>query len=71
MDPLSLYGLIQTGGVVGVLLIIIVGFVKRWWVLGWQYKAIEESNAKWMELALRSTNLSQSIADMKQDRPLV
>lgn len=70
MDPISLYQFIQLGGVVAVLLVILVGFYKKWWVMGWQYKAVEESNAQWMELALRSTNLSQSIAEIKKERPL-
>ena len=71
MDVTSTYNIIQTGGVIAVLLILIIGFQKKWWVMGWQYKAVEDSNARWMELALRSTNLTQSIADLKQDRPLV
>lgn len=71
MDLTSIYNLIQVGGVVAVLLIVLCGFVKKWWVMGWQYKAIEESNARWMELALRSANLSQSIAEMKQERPII
>lgn len=70
MDITSTYNLIQAGGVIAVLLVIICGFYKKWWVMGWQYKAIEESNARWMELALRSTNLSQSIAEIKNERPL-
>lgn len=69
-NPTTLYNLIQLGGVVAVLLIVIFGFMKKWWVPGWQYKAMEESNAKWMELALRSANLSESLADLKKERPL-
>lgn len=70
MDPVSLYNAVQTGGVVAVLLILIVGGIKKWWVFGWQYREIEKSNARWMELALRSTNLAESIDAIKQQRPL-
>lgn len=69
MDVVSLYNVIQTGGVVAVLLVIIVGGVKKWWVFGWQYRAIEDSNARWMELALKSTNLAESIDAIQKRQP--
>jgi hypothetical protein len=68
-DPVSIYNIVQTGGVVAVLLIMIIGGVKKWWVFGWQYRAIEESNIRWMELALRSTNLSESLDDINRRQP--
>jgi hypothetical protein len=68
-DPVSIYNVVQTGGVVAVLLVIIIGGVRKWWVFGWQYQKIEESNAKWMELALRSTNLAQSLDDISKRQP--
>lgn len=70
MDPTSTYNIIQTGGVVAILLVILIGGVKKWWVFGWQYRAIEKSNARWMELALRSTNLAENVEKMRQQEPL-
>jgi len=70
LSPVSLLDYIQWGGVIGLLLAFIVALQKKWIVMGWQYKAIEESNAKWMELALRSTNLATSLDEMRKELPL-
>lgn len=67
--PLTLYDILQSGGVIAVLLIFVVGGMKRWWVWGWQYRQIEEQNAKWMELALRSTNLAESLDELARPQP--
>lgn len=68
-DTISLYNIIQTGGVVAVLLVIILGGVRKWWVFGWQYQRVEESNERWMELALRSTNLAESLDTVAKRQP--
>lgn len=70
LTPHSVFDYIQWGGIVAMLLLFVLGLQKKWWVMGWQYKAIEESNVKWMELALRSTNLAESIDNIRRDRPL-
>lgn len=69
MDPASIYNIIQTGGVTALLILIIVGGWKRWWVFGWQYKAVEESNIRWMELALKSVNLTESLDEINKRQP--
>lgn len=70
LTPHSLFDYIQWGGIVGLLVLFVFGFLKKWWVMGWQYKQIEDSNAKWMELALYSTNLAESIDKQRKERPL-
>ena len=70
MDPVTTYQFIQTGGVIAILILVIVGFVKKWWVMGWQYKAVEESNARWMELALKSANLVESLDELRKSSGL-
>jgi len=70
LTPHSLFDYIQWGGIVTLLLLFVFGLFKKWWVMGWQYKAIEESNVRWMELALRSTNLAESVTELRKERPL-
>lgn len=70
LNPRSVFDYIQWAGIVGLLLLFVLGLYRKWWVMGWQYKAIEESNVKWMELAIRSTNLAESADALRKERPL-
>lgn len=67
-DPKSVFDWIQSGGIIGLLVFILVGGQRRWWVFGWQYKdseerriKVEESNVMWMQLALRGANVTEQI----------
>jgi hypothetical protein len=70
LSPTSALDYVQWGGIIGLLLFFIIALQKKWVVMGWQYRAIEDSNARWMELALRSTNLATSLDEMRKDLPL-
>lgn len=70
LNPTTIQDFIQWGGVVGLLLLFVFALSKKWVVMGWQYKAIEESNVRWMELALKSTNLAESMDTLRKERPL-
>ena len=69
LNPSSIFDYVQWGGIIGLLLLFIVALQRKWIVMGWQYKAVEESNVKWMELALRSTNLAESLDDLRKKNP--
>lgn len=67
-DPKSVFDWIQSGGIIGFLLFILIGGYRRWWVFGWQYKdlsdrykRVEDSNVMWMQLALRGANVTEQI----------
>lgn len=67
-DPQTIFDWIQSGGIIGLLLFVLIGGARKWWVFGWQYndlqercKKIEESNAMWMQLALRGVNVTEKI----------
>lgn len=61
LDPFTV---IQTGGVVGLLILIIVLGLKGMWVFGWQYRAKVEECEEWKSYALMSTNLAETLAKL-------
>lgn len=69
-NPQSIFDYIQAGGIIAMLVFILIGGARRWWVFGWQYKElydkyekVEQSNATWMQLALRGVNVTEKIVD--------
>lgn len=50
--------LIPSAGITGVLVLIIYGGYKRWWVWGWQLEECRKEAEAWRELALRNSNLA-------------
>lgn len=60
-------------GVVALLLLIMVGGARRWWVFGWtyndlstQHETLRGEKNEWKELALRSTNLAESLNELRK-----
>lgn len=67
-DVDTVFHYLNTTGVIGLLILILLGGAKKWWVFGWQYKDLEErldkvetSNAMWMQLALRGVNVTEQV----------
>ena len=63
-DVATLSELIQTGGVVSLLLTFIVGGIRRWWVWGWQYDDLRKSHDEWKTIALAGSNLSRRAVEI-------
>jgi hypothetical protein len=70
-EPKSVIDYVNAGGVVALLLMVLAGGIKQWWVFGWYYKellgrhsALSEEKDAWKELALRSTNLAESLQEL-------
>lgn len=68
LDVKTVFDYLNTGGTIGVLAFIIISGARKWWVFGWQYKdlqerfqKVEESNAVWMQLALRGVDVTQQV----------
>lgn len=68
LNPTTVFDWIQSGGIIGVLVFVILGGARRWWVFGWQYRDLQErcekietSNAMWMQLALRGVNVTEKL----------
>lgn len=51
---------ISRAGVIVLLIIIIYGGYKKWWVFGWQYKECVDEKNEWKEAALKSTHTAES-----------
>jgi hypothetical protein len=67
--------IVSQAGVVGLLLIILVGGFRKWWVFGWQYKEaieqqkkIEQERDDWRNLALHGTNLAEQTVNLFRNR---
>lgn len=63
--------LLSQGGVLGLLVYIIVGGYKQWWVWGWVHTEEKERTLKaekerddWRDLALHGTNLAEQTVDL-------
>lgn len=76
LDPKSLADYANSGGVIGILLFILVGGARGWWVFGWQHRElkekcekVEEQNVNWMRLAMKSTKiLETAVGDDSLDK---
>jgi hypothetical protein len=62
----DLISIIRDAGVIGILIAIIYGGAKRWWVWGWQYLEMEKELAMWRNLALRSTTLARKALEASE-----
>lgn len=69
---IQLFTWLQKGGFAAIFAFILFGGYRKWWVFGWHYKEVvdrlekvEESNIKWMEIALRGTKVAENIAESK------
>lgn len=50
-------------GVVLLLLLILIGGYRQWWVFGWAYKEIKEDSSEWRRLALSGTELVEKAVE--------
>lgn len=62
---------VSQGGILGVLVFILVGGYKKWWVWGWIYQDAEERAAKaekerddWRDIALTGTSVAEKTVDL-------
>jgi hypothetical protein len=67
----DLLRLISQGGVLGLLIFLVFGGYKQWWVFGWLYREEKDRTTKaekerddWRDLALHGTNLAEQTVDL-------
>lgn len=70
IDVFSITEAISAMGVTGLLVLIIIGGMKRWWVFGWIYREKNDECEKWKDLALRTLSTSEDIADAVEKNEL-
>lgn len=52
--------LVNSGGVVLLLVAALYGGWKAWWVYGYQYRAMEKDRDEWKAMALRGSDLTEA-----------
>lgn len=53
--------LLGPGGVTVLVLLIIYGGWKKWWVFGWAYRDKEKEAKEWKAIALRGTHVAERV----------
>jgi hypothetical protein len=49
-------------GVIGLLMVILIGGARRWWVFGWSYRELSRERDLWRNIALRGTKAAEESA---------
>lgn len=67
----DIYGWVKNGGLIGILVAAVYGNYRGWWVSGREVrrmenriKYLEESNIKWMEIAFKSTKITEEVTPL-------
>lgn len=75
MTVAELFKYVNDGGVIGLMIVILAGGFRRWWVWGWAYKDMEIAKAKmeqerddWRQLALHGTSLAEQTVNLFKSR---
>lgn len=70
-NPTGLFDYLQYGGLLAFLILIMWGGKQKWWVFGWYYKELLDRHDRlrqerddWKNLAIRSTNLAESVNEL-------
>jgi hypothetical protein len=50
---------VQRGGVLGMLIMVTLGTVRRWWFPAWYVRELEDDRNQWKELALQGTRIAE------------
>lgn len=58
----------RVGLPVAILLVILWGGAKGYWVFGWVYRMKERESDFWRELALKGTDLAEKTVEVVRDR---
>ncbi len=59
---------ISEAGVIGLLVLVGVGLVKKWWVVGWAYDDVRAERDEWKELALSGTRTTERAVEVVAKR---
>ncbi len=64
VDLAQILNIINNFGVVGLLVLILAGGMRRWWVWGWTYDDIVAERDTWKDLALSGTSLAERAVNL-------
>lgn len=61
-ESMTFLDYVSRGGVIVLLVLILYGGWKKWWVFGWQYRECVDEKNEWKFAALKSTHIAESAA---------
>lgn len=67
MEQITLSQVITTvrdAGAIGILVMILLGGYKKWWVWGYMYESAIKERNEWRNIALRGTELADRIVEV-------
>lgn len=59
---------VSDAGIIGLLIVFVIGGVRKWWVFGWMYRELEAERDVWKELALKGTKLTGAAIKVAERR---
>ena len=59
MTAVEVFDLLNRGGVLALLALILLGGHRRWWVFGWAYRETLAREQEWKQLALTGTKIAE------------
>lgn len=62
VDVIGMTEALSAAGVTTLLIFILIGGWRRWWVFGWAYREKDNECERWKALAMRSLVVSEDIA---------
>lgn len=60
-EPNSVLEILDAAGTIGLLVVIVFGALKGWWVPGWAYKNALREIEQWKDLALTGTEIAERL----------
>lgn len=71
MTAADLYSLLNSGGLLAGLVLVLVGGWKQnpWWVFGREFRRVEEERDHWRDLAWKGVSVTEKAVDAVADRP--
>lgn len=67
MEWNTIFSVLDKGGVLALLILILFSGVRKWWVFGWVYREEKERSAEWKDLALSGTRIAEHMASRRRD----
>lgn len=71
----ELLNILRDAGIIGLLVVVLAGGFRKWWVWGWTYtdlvedkRRVEQERDDWRQLALHGTSLAEQTVHLFRDR---
>lgn len=65
-NPTTLIDIIQSAGVIGLLVVVVYGAIKEWWVPGKTHKRCLDERDQLLNLALRQANAAEKAVSLAE-----